>query len=551
MKKTIYFKHLSADKNGNMKPPTHMASTDLRSLVSRSPCSRHSSRFPRVLRFTILLGLLLLSTQASIPAEAATCKELVGKLGDFILGQRKRIYEWSRRWKTMEGAKENSLNLLLKKSLPDEDRLFLGFVTKVETPKNLSWYNAPVKKFMRTAHLGIGNAIALPFGKTYNPKATYYLSVLNGLEHTITDLPNFAIRPVTKALLGQKMELRAPALIAAYYFSYDYLSKKYSEKLIAKVLDEADSHAAEIDEMMAHDYRFAELKNLLATLKDLDPQSITNPEIARLKELYDQGKLDLRQQRMMALMYSKMLKKYYSYMETDYVTDSPDEAVNTLMASPFFSHVQDLIANYEEKQPGFIYPVAAAPNLSQAQIQELFDLQHMTLEKQNIIPVLAQAFGATKKLRAGLPVNDDEKAAMQAIAAMKQDESRKVVINSVAEDEYTKFLLILLERGTIDWHELEYRLGEDAYYQRKFAEYRVIGVQRRVIKESNEKNAEGVETVKVIYSDEVLQLSDLRKINIKEIKSKLEAKTPNRAPSSLESPEVELKKIVLEPLLLF
>lgn len=106
---------------------------------------------------------------------------------------------------------------------------------------------------------------------------------------------------------------------------------------------------------------------------------------------------------------------------------------------------------------------------------------------------------------------------------MRKTPERAMLIDDILSDEYTKFLLILHERGSINSHELQYRLGEDAYYQRRFAEYESLKVQRLVMNEDGS------------FTDEALTLDLIRKLNARELAKKVseDEKKPSRGPASV------------------
>jgi len=477
------------------------------------------------LQFGKIFLLVIFIQNSSIVFANEACHEILNLLATKSQQLSTQAAEWGKRWGTLDGAKDNASHLLFKSSPgKNPNEKFWGFVTQIDNPQNLKWHQNPFQKFGATYLSSKSQSIAADGASITHAQ---YLSIFNGLDEATLRLPNhLLVKPVSRLVSGKEVELNLPALLTAYYFSGVKLAETLDDKTLKKFDDLIEAQSAELDDLMKYDFRYKVFQDIEKTLISIPMNRLPEGDLRHFKALAEAGKLTPHEKRRMVFLHKRMLDRYYQQM-ADLSQEMDEEKVhNAFMDSPMYWHITDFIkdSRIDEKCFRRLAKQNGAPN--DAQLRAIFRNQQVNLELQFLIPYMAKAYEASRKQRLNQNLNAEDLKALKDYSDLRNNPSRASLIGEYAESPYVKTLLILHDRESIDWKELQFRLGENAEYSRKFEDYEILGVKRL------QMNALG-ECI-----DKDLELGDIQKISMLEISKAFAAKkAKTRGPSSIQSPD--------------
>lgn len=213
----------------------------------------------------------------------------------------------------------------------------------------------------------------------------------------------------------------------------------------AEIESQVAANAEIYDRMIDSDFRFHEIK------EDLTAGRVA-PKDARLRTYWLKTAID----------------KYYEYR--DQHAEEPKTAENELRYIQFFGHLRQVLDNGVREVPGFLVPVEARGRLSDEKKVALVEVNHDLFIRYQLIAEMVNQTADFQELQS-------HPAIMEMILKLKND-------------PFVRKIFDLQRQGSISLNEVQDILQEDAFWQARFREWKILGVTK--LKISKHGRAEDV-----------------------------------------------------------
>lgn len=267
----------------------------------------------------------------------------------------------------------------------------------------------------------------------------YDLTPIKAFHHWIIRPPT---RWVTTRAFGKEMDWTLPVYLmggfGGWTVAWNYIDEVDEDLKLRKMVNELAVHAPEWDKIIESDIRYQDIKRALA-----------------------EGELTPDEARIAAGMHNEMLFAYY-----DFMVKNPNSLPEPFMDSPLFERVKNWKETGVPQIEGYRYLPGFSSAVDESQINELTQHTHRTLALLEILSIW---------------ISHPEEIQKMA----KKNKSIQKILSELQNDPFTKKLEHFRKTGKITQAKLLYYLQEDVEWQRNFAEWKILRVQK--LRKSNGK----------------------------------------------------------------
>lgn len=392
-------------------------------------------------QFSFVVALLLLASQ-SAPADSV-CRKMARASAEFTLGVvRYAVVTYP---KEAYATRGRSLFLKPAEPLPSDTRWF-GILTKPLPEAE------PKSFFLRNHFSPILQALPrrLSGGYDFTPFQALH-------RHTI----DRATRSATHRLLGQEMKWTIPVYLLAGV-GFGLLTNPLFEAAKEAIVDEAfarafEKRAPEWDALIEGDYRYDDLR-LAVEMGDLSPGAARAEAMAR----------------------NRLFVAYF-----DFMARNPEASFDAFAELPHFADIAWLREYGVQEHPGLRKLPEFSREITAAQAQALASHLH-------------EYFAVSEAIWLWLHEPETYRRMSDKEPALGE------LIRTIERDPFNRKLEVLEGEGKISKAERGRLLQEDAYWQRTFADWQTLRVEKR-------KKQNGV------YLESALTLEDIRTETLEEI----------------------------------
>ncbi|MBI4402796.1 MAG: hypothetical protein HY537_01465 [Deltaproteobacteria bacterium] len=198
-----------------------------------------------------------------------------------------------------------------------------------------------------------------------------------------------------------------------------------------KLRNEYVAHAGDWDTIIEFDVRYKDIKDALAL-----------------------GLIDKDAARIRAMQLKEVLNAYYQF-----VSEQPDHPAEDFLDGTYFAHINKWVENGIPPKNGYRYSSHFTPRLSKAQISELVAATHSMLASKEIIFQWLL-----------------DKRSLQQLK--RKNKALSDWVTKFENEDFTKRVMRLQETGGISVHESLNLLQLNAEWERIFAEWKILGVEK-------------------------------------------------------------------------